>query len=51
MKRIHLYVLTGLLAAIGCGLFLYKLLTLGFPLQPEARIDVWRVEVQIQFEA
>lgn len=51
MNRTHLYVLTGLLAAIGCGFFLYKLFALGFPLQPEERTDVWRVEVQLQFEA
>jgi len=51
MKRIHLYVLAGLLAAIGCGFFLYKLFALGFPLKPEERTDVWRVEVQLQFEA
>jgi hypothetical protein len=50
MKRFHLYVLAGLLAALGCGFFLYKLFALGFPLQPEARSDVWRVEVQLQFE-
>jgi len=51
MGRTHLYVLSGLLAAIGCGFFAYKLLVLGFPLQPEARTDVWRVEVQFQFDA
>lgn len=51
MNRVHLHVLTGLLAAIGCGFFFYKLFVLGFPLQPEARTDVWRVEVQVQFEA
>ena len=51
MKRVHLYVLTGVLAAIGCGFFSYKLFVLGFPLKPEARTDVWRVEVQVQFEA
>lgn len=51
MSRLHLYVLSGLLAAVGCGFFLYKLLILGFPIWPEARTDVWRVEVQLQFEA
>lgn len=51
MNRAHLYTLAGLLAFIGCGFFIYKLLVLGFPLQPEARTDVWRMEVQIQFEA
>jgi len=51
MGRTHLYILSGLLAAIGCGFFAYKLLVLGFPLQPEARTDVWRVEVQLRFDA
>ena len=51
MRRTHLYLLSGLLAAIGCGFFLYKVLVLGFPLQPEERTDVWRVEVQLEFEA
>ncbi|MBI3043279.1 MAG: UUP1 family membrane protein [Betaproteobacteria bacterium] len=51
MKRAHLYVLSGLLAAIAAALFLYKVLIFGFPLKPEQRTDVWRVEVQIRFEA
>lgn len=51
MKKIHLYLLSGVLAAIGCGFFLYKLLVLGFPLEPEQRTDVWRVEVELRFEA
>jgi hypothetical protein len=51
MSRVHLYILSGLLAAAGCGFFLYKLLAFGFPLMPEERTDVWRVEVQLQFEA
>lgn len=51
MRRAHLYILSGLLAAFGCGFFLYKLFGLGFPLQPEQRTDVWRVEVRLQFEA
>jgi len=51
MSGVHLYILSGLLAAAGCGFFLYKLLVLGFPLMPEERTDVWRVEVQLQFEA
>lgn len=50
MRRVHLYVLAGVLAAIGFGLFFYKYFVFGFPLTPEARTDVWRVEVQIQFD-
>jgi len=51
MNRAHLYGLAGALTAIGLALFLYKLFVFGFPLWPEARTDVWRVEVQIRFEA
>lgn len=51
MKRLHLYALSGSLAAIALAGFLHKVLVLGFPLKPEERTDVWRVEVQIRFEA
>jgi hypothetical protein len=48
---LHLFVLAGVLAAIALAGFLHKVLVLGFPLKPEERTDVWRVEVQIRFEA
>lgn len=51
MRRAHLYVLAGLLAAIAAAAFLHKVLILGFPLQPEQRTDIWRLDVQIRFEA
>jgi hypothetical protein len=51
VKRLHLFVLAGVLAAIALAGFLHKVLVLGFPLKPEERTDVWRVEVQIRFEA
>jgi hypothetical protein len=51
MKRTHLYVLVATLAAIGLGFFFYKVIVFGFPLRPEQRTDVWRVEVRVQFEA
>ena len=51
MKRLHLYLLAGILAAIGLGGFSHKLFVLGFPFQPDERTDVWRVEVQLKFEA
>jgi hypothetical protein len=51
MKRMRLHVLAGVLAVIGLGGFAHKLFVLGFPLQPDARTDVWRVEVQIDFTA
>jgi hypothetical protein len=51
MSRVHLHVLAALLAAAAAALFFYKLVVFGFPLKPEERTDVWRVEVQIRFEA
>jgi hypothetical protein len=51
MRRVHLYVLAGTLAAAALALFLYKVIVFRFPLMPEERTDVWRVEVQLQFEA
>jgi hypothetical protein len=51
MRRAHLYALAASLAAAGLAFFLYKVLALGFPLRPEARTDVWRIEVELRFEA
>jgi len=51
MSRLHLVMLAGLLAALGLAFFAYKVLHLGFPLTPEARTEVWRIEVHASFEA
>lgn len=51
MRRTHLYLLSGILVAIGLALFLYKFIFFEMPLLPEGRTEVWRVEVQVQFEA
>jgi hypothetical protein len=51
VKRAHLYGLAGGLMLLALALFLYKVIVFGFPLRPEARTEVWRVEVQIRFEA
>jgi hypothetical protein len=51
MKRAHLYVLAASLTAIALAIFLYKYFVFGFPLAPEERTEVWRVEVRLQFEA
>lgn len=51
MRRAHLYLLAGALTAAAFAFFLYKVLAFGFPLRPEERTDIWRVEVQIRFEA
>ncbi len=51
MKRAHLYILAGSLTALALAFFFYKVIVFGFPLKPETRTDIWRVEVQLQFEA
>ena len=50
MKRRPVLVLALLLALAGGGLFLYKVMALGFPLTDEAKTDVWTVEARIGFE-
>ncbi|MDH3286419.1 MAG: UUP1 family membrane protein [Betaproteobacteria bacterium] len=51
MRRVHLYILAGSLTALALAFFFYKIMVFGFPLKPEARTDIWRVEIQLQFEA
>lgn len=51
MKRAHLYILAASLTALALALLVYKLVVFGFPLLPEERGEVWRVEVRLQFEA
>ena len=49
LNKIHLYILTAVLVAIGLGLFLYKSFWLGFPLKPKTTSQVWNVEAHITF--
>ncbi len=51
MSRLHLYLLSAILAAAGLASAAYKLVVLEFPLLPQAQTEVWRVEVHAQFEA
>jgi len=51
MNRVHLYVLCGVLALLGLVFTGYKAFVLGFPLLPDTRTDLWRVEVHLQIEA
>lgn len=51
MNRRHLYWLSGILAAIGFSIFLYKLFILQFPLTPDRLSTAWRVEARIDFTA
>jgi len=51
LSRRHLHVLALSLTVIGLGLFLYKVLVLGFPLTPYRISEVWNVEARITFIA
>jgi len=51
LNKIHLYVLSSLLAAAGLALFLYKWLVLAFPLTPGEEAYLWNVEARVSFTA
>jgi len=39
------------LTILGLGVFAYKAYYLGFPLSPKTKVQVWRVEARLRFEA
>lgn len=51
MNNRHLYILAAMLAALGMGLFLYKVWVLDLPLAPGQEKDVWSVEARVTFTA
>lgn len=51
MSRLHLYLVAALLTLAGVGLFLYKVIALGFPLEPGAETEVWTVQARFSVEA
>ena len=51
LRNRHLLILCLLLVTAGGGLFLYKWLDLGVPLQAENAIGAWSVEARIRFSA
>lgn len=51
MNRAHLYALAGVLAALALGVAGFKVFVAGFPLIPHTLSEIWRVELQINFEA
>jgi len=51
MSKRHLYLLAGILTAVGLTLFLYKTLGLEFPLIPETRAYIWNIEAHLTFRA
>ena len=50
MKRLHLFVLAGVLAAIALAGFLHKVLVLGFPLKPEERSRLAEMRTKVAAE-
>ena len=50
MKKGHLYVLAGLLTAVGISLAAYKIVVLDFPLFPGVRTSLWSIEAHLTFD-
>jgi hypothetical protein len=50
-EKMKVYLVAGLLAAIGMSMALYKHFALGLPLLPDQKIAVWTLEAKIDFEA
>ena len=50
MKQLHLFVLAGVLTLIGLGLFVYKVVGLGFPLAPRTEVEVWTLQVRLTID-
>ena len=46
MKKLPLYLTVGVLVAVGLALILYKVMVLGFPLQPESESSIWTVQAR-----
>lgn len=46
-RAVHGLALAGVLVALGLGLFAWKVLSFGFPVQPDATSEVWTVQTQL----
>ena len=51
MRNLHVYGLAAVLAAIGLGLFAYKVVVLGLPLRAAAAVTAWQVDTEIHVTA
>lgn len=51
MRNSRLWLLCFAFALAGLGLFYYKAVVLGLPLQPRERTSVWTVEARVRFKA
>lgn len=46
-RAVHGLALAGVLVALGLSLFAWKILSFGFPVQPDATSEVWTVQAQL----
>jgi hypothetical protein len=51
MRNLHVYILATVLAAIGLGLFVYKISVIGLPLRAKASATAWQVESEVRVTA
>ncbi len=51
MRNLHVYILAAVLTAIGLGLFAYKILVVGLPLQARQVSTAWEVESEVRVAA
>ncbi|NQU61800.1 MAG: UUP1 family membrane protein, partial [Rhodospirillales bacterium] len=51
MKNTHVYILAAALAAIGVGVFLYKVLVVGLPMSLNEKTELWDVQTASSFTA
>ena len=49
--RLQLYLIMSVLVVLGLGLTAYKHLSLGFPMLPGAKEEIWIVQARIRFDA
>ncbi len=47
----YVYALAALLTAIGLSMFLYKWLSLGFPVTDNQKTPIWTIETAIRFDS
>ncbi|MCJ7815073.1 MAG: UUP1 family membrane protein, partial [Xanthomonadales bacterium] len=50
MSKRHIYILAACLVLAGSSLFLYKLRTLGLPLDEAQETEVWTIEAHVEFQ-
>ena len=51
MRNLHVYILAAVLTAIGLGLFAYKVLVAGLPLNARQATTAWEVESEVRITA